>query len=84
MTEEVKKNSKFVKYITSYDDNSDSNDETEYNEKKDLDDMMMDNDQMLVNIQKDLLEFINNKSLPLCEYLTINKIEKFLSNEILY
>ena len=35
------------------------NKETEYNEKKDLDDMMMDNDQMLVNIQKDLLEFIN-------------------------
>ena len=80
---EVKKNSKFVKYITSYDDDIIANEEKELNEEKEIEDML-DNEyfnQTLCDIQKDLIQFVNEKSLPLCEYLTTNKINNFLLSE---
>lgn len=35
-------------------------------------------------IQKNLINFVEDKSLPLCEYLSIESIEKFLNDNIEY
>jgi len=35
-------------------------------------------------IQKNLLKFVENKSLPLCEYLELNSIKKFIIDNIEY
>jgi len=35
-------------------------------------------------IQKNLLNFVENKSLPLCEYLSINSIVNFINDNIEY
>ena len=35
-------------------------------------------------IQKNLINFVEEKSLPLCEYLSLDSIEKFLNDNIEY
>jgi hypothetical protein len=35
-------------------------------------------------IQKNILNFIENKSLPLCEYLDTNSIKNFINDNIEY
>ena len=35
-------------------------------------------------VQKNLLDFVENKSLPLCEYLNISSIKKFININIKY
>lgn len=35
-------------------------------------------------IQKNLLNFVETKSLPLCEYLYVESIKKFINNNIKY
>ncbi len=35
-------------------------------------------------IQKNLLNFVEDKSLPLCEYLHIKSIKKFINDNIKY
>jgi hypothetical protein len=36
----------------------------------------------LVIIRNELLNYINDKSLPICEYLTINNIDKLISKHV--
>ena len=84
--EQIVKNSKFVKAINNMEDDIDYeknyfDSEYEYLQKE------IDNDkfeQIILYIKQNLMEFINDKSLPLCEYLTFTKLKKFIKKEIIY
>ncbi len=84
--DQIVKNSKFVKAINNMEDDIDYeqnyfDSEYEYLQKE------IDNDkfeQIVLDIKQNLMEFINDKSLPLCEYLTFTKLKKFIKKEIIY
>ena len=84
--EQIVKNSKFVKAINNMEDDIDYeqnyfDSEDEYLQQE------IDNDkfeQIVFDIKQNLMEFIDDKSLPLCEYLTFTKLKKFIKKEILY
>ena len=83
--EPIIKNSKFVKVINNmneeseYDQNFDSKDEYLHQEMND--EIVF---QAIYNIKRDLIKYIDDKSLPLAEFMTFGKLKKFIIKEILY
>ena len=82
-TDEVVKIDKFVKNVNLlhededyYSDITDEN-EFEYDIQNELNDNFED-------IYNDIVEFVKDKSLPLCEHLTLNKLNNFILKEVLF
>jgi len=72
--------SKFLKYSVNeeeFDDNQEYEDEIILKQEQDEID---EYNNMIYNTKMSLLQFVNEKSIPLCEYLTENHIEKFILN----
>ena len=40
--------------------------------------------QAIYNIKRDLIKYIDDKTLPLAEFMTFGKLKKFIIKEILY
>jgi len=83
--EPVVKNSKFAKVINNMNEESeyDQNNfdsEDEYLKKEMNDDKF---NQIVFNIKQNLIKFIDDKSLPLCEFLTLGKLKMFIKKEII-
>jgi len=81
MTEETKKISKITKIISSYElvnDEEDFYDSEEENLNQNLIDEQKYSDFIHI-LQQNILSYVNDKSLPLCEYLTYDKIKVFLN-----
>lgn len=81
MTEEVKKISKISKFLSTYElinDEEDYYDSEEEKENQDLIDEQKYSD-FIHTLQRNILVYVNDKSLPLCEYLTYDKIRKFMN-----
>ena len=76
------KNKKYYEY-----DNDDNNSEKEDYYLNDEDEEKIEeeyfNDTVCI-IQKNLLNFIENKSLPLCEYLDLDSLDNFIVDNIEY
>jgi hypothetical protein len=73
------KTSKFIKYNV-YDENdnnfSDNDEELEKDYQEELDQEYYYD--TIYNIHSSMIEFINNKSLPICEYLDLNSFTSFV------
>jgi hypothetical protein len=82
-TDEVIKIDKFVKNVSllheENDYNSNDNDENEY--KYNIQNDTVDN---FEDIYNELVEFVVDKSLTLCEKLTLTKLNNFILKEFLY
>lgn len=80
MTEEIKKNSKLLKNINYSDDENDFESDVETDaETKD----MIDHDyyiDVVTTLQKNLINYVEHHSVPICEYLSFDKVEIFLNN----
>jgi len=75
------KTSKFIKYTINDEDlieYSDGEQDILDQDEKDIEKY----NHMLYCTKMSLLQFVNDKSLPLCEYLTEKKIDKFIRNNI--
>jgi len=81
--DEVIKIDKFVKNVNllheEEDDYSDISDENE-NEY----DIQNESNNNFEDIYNDIVEFVKDKSLPLCEHLTLNKLNNFILKEVLF
>jgi hypothetical protein len=80
MTEETKKISKISKIISSYElvnDEEDFYDSEEENLNQNLIDEQKYSDFIHI-LQRNILSYVNDKSLPLCEYLTYDKINSYI------
>jgi hypothetical protein len=82
-TDEVVKIDKFVKNVSLlYDENDyDSNDNDENEYKYNIQNDTVDN---FEDIYNELVEFVVDKSLTLCEKLTLTKLNNFILKEFLY
>ena len=82
-TDEVIKIDKFVKNVSllheENDYNSNDNDENEY--KYNIQNDTVDNFEHIYN---ELVEFVVDKSLTLCEKLTLTKLNNFILKDILF
>jgi hypothetical protein len=79
MTEEVKKFSKITKYLSELvNENEDYYDSEEEKENQDFTDEQKYSD-FIYTLQQNILSYVNDKSLPLCEYLTYNKVRNFMN-----
>lgn len=82
-TDEVVKIDKFVKNVSllheENDYNSNDNDENEY--KYNIQNDTVDNFEHIYN---ELVEFVVDKSLTLCEKLTLTKLNNFILKDILF
>lgn len=81
MTDEVE-NNKINNYI--YNSDNEYNDEENENELTNLENELLDNeyfDETVYTVYKNLFNFINEKSLPLCEYLDIKTLEEFINKK---
>ena len=80
MTEEIKKNSKLLKNINdSEEDHYFESDAETDEETKDI----IDNEyyaDVITTIQKSLISYVEHHSVPMCEYLSVNKVERFVNN----
>ena len=84
-TDEVIKIDKFVKNVNllheeeddDYSDITDENVRDEYDIQNDSNDNFED-------IYNDIVEFVKDTSLPLCEHLTLNKLNNFILKEVLF
>jgi hypothetical protein len=77
--EDRKKTKNVIKNnIEDDDNNSYIEDETEYTSE--LEDLLNEeyDENVLILIQKELLNYVEEKSLPICEYLTIDNIYDFI------
>jgi hypothetical protein len=87
MSEEpIVKNSKFVKVISSMDEEAEY-DQNNFDSEEEFIQQEFDKDvfdQNVFNIKMDLMNFINDKSLPLAEFLTLKKLKMFIKKEIIY
>ena len=87
MSEELKNSNKNIfNYINDNDNNEYNTDEENYylnDEDKEKIEEEYFTDTVCI-IQKNILGFVQDKSLPLCEYLDINSIEKFIIDNIEY
>lgn len=79
--EVTKTNSKFViqndnEYVTrdEYDD-TESDDEDEINDRDDY-------EYVVRTIQSSLIYYVDKNYIPLCEYLSYDKIDKFISRDL--
>jgi hypothetical protein len=79
MTEEVKKNSKFLKHVNVDIDNENHVDyeEDSDNEINDIIERDYYTD-VVITVQKTLINYVEKNSVPMCEYLSVNKIDSFL------
>jgi len=88
MSEKVKRDepviSKFVKNISILeDDDIDINQDTNIDVQNSYDDMK-DYDDMIESyyfIHKHLIDYVNDKNLTLCEYMTFDKLKSFIDKE---
>lgn len=87
MSEEpIVKNSKFVKVISKMDEEAEY-DQNIFDSEEEFIQQEFDKDvfeQNVFNVKMDLMNFINDKSLPLAEFLTLKKLKTFIEKEILY
>jgi hypothetical protein len=87
MSEEpIIKNSKFVKVISSMDEEAEY-DQNYFDSEEEFIQQEFDKDvfeQNVFNIKMDLMKFIDDKSLPLAEFLTLKKLKSFIKKEIIY
>jgi hypothetical protein len=87
MSEEpIIKNSKFVKVISSMDEEAEY-DQNYFDSEEEFIQQEFDKDvfeQNVFNIKMDLMKFIDDKSLPLAEFLTLKKLKMFIKKEIIY
>ena len=77
--EDRKKTKNIIKNdIEDDDNNSYIEDDTEYTSE--LEDLLNEeyDENVLILIQKELLNYVEEKSLPICEYLTIDNIYDFI------
>jgi hypothetical protein len=84
--EPIVKNSKFVKVISKMDEEAEY-DQNNFDSEEDFIQKEFDKDvfeQNVFNIKMDLMNFIEDKSLPLAEFLTLKKFKSFIKKEILY
>ena len=84
--EPIVKNSKFVKVISKMDEEAEY-DQNNFDSEEDFIQKEFDKDafdQNIFNIKMDLMNFIEDKSLPLAEFLTLKKLKSFIKKEILY
>jgi len=75
------KTSKFIKYTVNDEDLAEYSEDEQYiidQDEKDIEEY----NNMLYCTKMSLLQFVNDKSLPLCEYLTEKIIDKFIRNNI--
>lgn len=84
--EPIIKNSKFVKAINNMNEESEYDQnyfdsEDEYFQQERDDELF---EQAIYNIKQELMQYIDDKSLPLAEFLTFGKLKKFIIKEILY
>lgn len=76
--EDRKKTKNIILNDVKDDDNSHIEDDSEYDsELEEILNQEYDNSALLL-IQKELLNYVEAKSLPICEYLTINNIYNFI------
>lgn len=87
MSEEpIVKKSKFVKVISKMDEEAEY-DQHNVDSEEDFIQKEFDKnvfEQNVFNIKMDLMKFIDDKSLPLAEFLTLEKLKSFIKKEILY
>jgi hypothetical protein len=84
--EPIVKNSKFVKVINKMDEEAEY-DQNNFDSEEDFIQREFDKDifeQNVFNIKMDLMKFIDDKSLPLAEFLTFKKLKSFIKKEIIY
>lgn len=84
--EPIVKNSKFVKVISKMDEEAEY-DQNIFDSEEEFIQQEFDKDvfeQNVFNIKMDLMNFINDKSLPLAEFLTLKKLKTFIEKEIVY
>ena len=84
--EPIVKNSKFVKVISKMDEEAEY-DQNNFDSEEDFIQKEFNKDafdQNIFNIKMDLMNFIEDKSLPLAEFLTLKKLKSFIKKEILY
>ena len=84
--EPIVKNSKFVKVISKMDEEAEY-DQNIFDSEEEFIQQEFDKDvfeQNVFNIKMDLMNFINDKSLPLAEFLTLKKLKRFIEKEIVY
>ena len=84
--EPIVKKSKFVKVISKMDEEAEY-DQHNVDSEEDFIQKEFDKDvfeQNVFNIKMDLMKFIDDKSLPLAEFLTLKKLKSFIKKEILY
>jgi len=84
--EPIVKNSKFVKVISKMDEEAEY-DQNIFDSEEEFIQQEFDKDvfdQNIFNIKMDLMNFIEDKSLPLAEFLTLKKLKSFIKKEILY
>jgi hypothetical protein len=84
--EPIVKNSKFVKVISKMDEEAEY-DQNNFDSEEDFIQQEFDKDvfnQNVFNIKMDLMNFIEDKSLPIAEFLTLKKLKSFIKKEILY
>ena len=76
--EDRKKTKNVIKNDIDDDNNSYIEDESEYTSE--LEDLLNEeyDENVLILIQKELLNYVQAKSLPICEYLTIDNIYNFI------
>jgi len=82
-TDEVIKIDKFVKNVSLllFEEDEDYSDN---NEENDYDYDIQNKTDNFEDIYNEIVEFIVDKSLPLCERLTLNKLHNFILEEILF
>ena len=84
--EPIVKNSKFVKVISKMDEEAEY-DQNIFDSEEEFIQQEFDKDvfeQNVFNVKMDLMNFIEDKSLPLAEFLTLKKLKSFIKKEILY
>lgn len=82
MEDEFEKNKN--KYISSI-DNEYYNTEDEENENAIIENELLENeyfDESVYKIYSNIFEFINNKSLTICEFLSIKELENFIEQNL--